>query len=43
MAMCDAMAGSIESTAHNPALCCLLIAGAPTVFCAALLPIAGGS
>ena len=34
MAMYDAMAGGIESTAHNPALCCLLIAGAPTVFCA---------
>ena len=48
MAMYDAMAGGIESTAHNPALCCLLIAGAPTVFCAGndigdFLKMAGGS
>jgi enoyl-CoA hydratase/carnithine racemase len=34
MAMYDAMAEAIESAAQNPALRCLLIAGAPTVFCA---------
>jgi enoyl-CoA hydratase/carnithine racemase len=34
MAMNDAMAGGIESAAQNPALRCLLIAGAPTAFCA---------
>ena len=34
MAMYDAMAGGIESAAQNPALRCLLIAGAPTAFCA---------
>ena len=34
MAMYDAMAGGIESAAKNPALRCLLIAGAPTGFCA---------
>ena len=34
MAMYDAMAGGIESIAQNPALRCLLIAGAPTAFCA---------
>jgi enoyl-CoA hydratase/carnithine racemase len=32
--MYDAMAGGIESAKQNPALRCLLIAGAPTVFCA---------
>jgi len=34
MAMYDAMAPAIESAAQNPALRCLLIAGAPTAFCA---------
>lgn len=34
MAMYDAMAAGIESAAQNPALRCLLIAGAPTAFCA---------
>ena len=34
MAMYDAMAGGIESVAQNSALRCLLIAGAPTAFCA---------
>ena len=34
LAMYDAMAGGIESAAQNPALRCLLIAGAPTAFCA---------
>ena len=34
MAMYDAMADAIESAAKTPALRCLLIAGAPTVFCA---------
>jgi enoyl-CoA hydratase/carnithine racemase len=34
MAMYDAMAGGIESAAQNSALRCLLIAGAPTGFCA---------
>lgn len=34
MAMYDAMAAGIESAAQNPATRCLLIAGAPTVFCA---------
>ena len=34
MAMYDAMAGGIENAAQNPALRCLLIAGAPTAFCA---------
>ena len=34
MAMYDTMAGGIESVAQNPALRCLLIAGAPTAFCA---------
>ncbi len=34
IAMYDAMAGGIESVAQNPALRCLLIAGAPTAFCA---------
>jgi enoyl-CoA hydratase/carnithine racemase len=34
MAMYDAMAEAIESAAQNPALRCLLIAGAPTAFCA---------
>jgi len=34
MAMYDAMAGGIESVTQNPALRCLLIAGAPTAFCA---------
>src|ERR1700690_1165939 len=34
MAMYDAMAAAIESAAQNPALRCLLIAGAPTTFCA---------
>ena len=34
MAMYDAMAAAIESAAQNPALRCLLIAGAPTAFCA---------
>src|ERR1700693_1999986 len=34
MAMYDAMAGGIEGAAQNPALRCLLIAGAPTAFCA---------
>ena len=34
LAMYDAMAGAIESAAQNPALRCLLIAGAPTAFCA---------
>jgi enoyl-CoA hydratase/carnithine racemase len=34
MAMYDAMAAAIESASQNPALRCLLIAGAPTVFCA---------
>ena len=32
--MYDAMAGAIESAPQNPALRCLLIAGAPTAFCA---------
>lgn len=34
MAMYAAMAEAIESAAQNPALRCLLIAGAPTAFCA---------
>ena len=34
MDMYDAMAEGIESTGKNPALRCLLIAGAPTAFCA---------
>jgi len=34
MAMYDAMAAAIESAPQNPALHCLLIAGAPTAFCA---------
>jgi enoyl-CoA hydratase/carnithine racemase len=34
MAMYDAMAAAIESAGTNAALRCLLIAGAPTVFCA---------
>ncbi len=34
MAMYDAMAAAIESAAQNPTLRCLLIAGAPTAFCA---------
>ena len=34
MAMYDAMASGIETAARNPALRCVLIAGAPTVFCA---------
>ena len=34
LAMYDAMADGIESAAQNPALRCLLIAGAPTAFCA---------
>src|SRR5208337_1184104 len=34
MAMYDAMAAGIENAAQNPALRCLLIAGAPTAFCA---------
>jgi enoyl-CoA hydratase/carnithine racemase len=34
LAMYDAMAEAIESAAQNPALRCLLIAGAPTAFCA---------
>jgi enoyl-CoA hydratase/carnithine racemase len=34
MAMYDAMAAAIESAGTDPALRCLLIAGAPTVFCA---------
>jgi enoyl-CoA hydratase/carnithine racemase len=34
MAMYDAMAAAIESAVQNPALRCLLIAGAPTAFCA---------
>lgn len=34
MAMYDAMAEAIESAPKSPALRCLLIAGAPTVFCA---------
>jgi enoyl-CoA hydratase/carnithine racemase len=34
MAMYDAMAEAIENGAQNPALRCLLIAGAPTAFCA---------
>jgi enoyl-CoA hydratase/carnithine racemase len=34
MAMYDAMAEAIESAGKTPALRCLLIAGAPTVFCA---------
>ena len=34
LAMYDAMAEAVESAAHNPALRCLLIAGAPTAFCA---------
>ena len=32
--MYDAMAAAIESAPNNPALRCLLIAGAPTAFCA---------
>ena len=32
--MYDAMAAAIESAAENPTLRCLMIAGAPTVFCA---------
>ncbi len=48
MAMYDAMADGIESATKNPALRCLLIAGAPTVFCAGndigdFLKMAGGS
>jgi len=34
MAMYDAMAAAIESAVQNPALRCLLIAGAPAAFCA---------
>jgi len=34
LAMYDAMAEAIESAAQHPALRCLLIAGAPTAFCA---------
>jgi enoyl-CoA hydratase/carnithine racemase len=34
IAMYDAMAAGIEGAAQNPSLRCLLIAGAPTVFCA---------
>jgi enoyl-CoA hydratase/carnithine racemase len=34
MAMYDAMAEAIENAAQNPALRCLLIAGAPAAFCA---------
>jgi len=34
MAMYDAMAAAIESAAQNSTLRCLLIAGAPTAFCA---------
>jgi len=34
MTMYDAMAAGIENAAQNPALRCLLIAGAPTAFCA---------
>jgi enoyl-CoA hydratase/carnithine racemase len=34
MAMYEAMAAGLEGAAANPALRCLLIAGAPTVFCA---------
>jgi enoyl-CoA hydratase/carnithine racemase len=34
MAMYEAMAGGIESATKNPVLRCLLIAGAPTGFCA---------
>ena len=34
LAMYDAMAEAIESAAQNPALRCLMIAGAPTGFCA---------
>ena len=34
MPMYDAMAGAIEGAGKNPALHCLLIAGAPTAFCA---------
>ncbi len=34
MAMYEAMASGIETARQNPALRCLLIAGAPTVFCA---------
>jgi enoyl-CoA hydratase/carnithine racemase len=34
MAMYDAMAAGIESAGQDPALRCILIAGAPTVFCA---------
>src|ERR1700693_1715074 len=34
LAMYDAMAAAIESAGKNPALRCLLIAGAPTAFCA---------
>jgi enoyl-CoA hydratase/carnithine racemase len=34
MPMYDAMAGAIEGAGKNPALHCVLIAGAPTAFCA---------
>ncbi len=34
MAMYDAMAAGIEGAGQNPALRCLIFAGAPTVFCA---------
>jgi enoyl-CoA hydratase/carnithine racemase len=34
LAMYDAMAAAIEAAPKNPALRCLLIAGAPTAFCA---------
>ncbi len=34
LAMYDAMAGAIEDAGQNASLRCLLIAGAPTVFCA---------
>jgi enoyl-CoA hydratase/carnithine racemase len=34
MAMYEAMASGIETARQNPALHCMLIAGAPTVFCA---------
>jgi enoyl-CoA hydratase/carnithine racemase len=34
LAMYDAMTAGIESAVKNPALRCILIAGAPTVFCA---------
>jgi enoyl-CoA hydratase/carnithine racemase len=34
LAMYDAMAEAVESAAHNPALRCLMIAGAPNGFCA---------